>query len=132
MTTQHWDQALAESRASGKPLMLFFTGSDWCKWCIRLEQEVLDTPEFAAWSRDHVVVVEVDFPREAPLAGDQRVLNETLRRQYEGSMRGFPSVLFTDSDGNLIGKLGYEPGGATPWIAKAEAIIGTPVTPAAP
>ena len=51
-------KAMAISNETKKPLLLFFTGSDWCGWCIRLQKEVLKTPEFASWAKQNVVLVE--------------------------------------------------------------------------
>jgi protein disulfide-isomerase len=60
------NKALEISKKSQKPLFLFFTGSDWCGWCIRLQKEVFKTPEFAKWAKDNVILVELDFPRSTP------------------------------------------------------------------
>ena len=50
-----------------KPIMLFFTGSDWCGWCKKLVREVYDKPEFKKWAEKNVVLVEIDFPRKSKL-----------------------------------------------------------------
>jgi thioredoxin-related protein len=60
------DVAMKISKKTKKPMLLFFTGSDWCGWCIRLQKEVLQTPEFAKWAKKNVVLVELDFPRKTP------------------------------------------------------------------
>ena len=59
------NKAMEVSKKSKKPMLMFFTGSDWCGWCIRLQKEVLKTPEFAAWAKENVVLVELDFPRKS-------------------------------------------------------------------
>lgn len=41
-------EAIDLAKKEDKPLFLFFTGSDWCGWCIRLQKEVFKTPEFEA------------------------------------------------------------------------------------
>ena len=63
--TWHTDLSKATdiSIKENKSLFLFFTGSDWCGWCIRLQKEVFKTPEFIKWAKDNVVLVELDFPR---------------------------------------------------------------------
>ena len=60
------NKAIKVSNKTKKPMLLFFTGSDWCGWCIRLQKEVLKTPEFATWAKENVVLVELDFPRRTP------------------------------------------------------------------
>ena len=65
-----------------KPLLLFFTGSDWCGWCIRLQNEVLKTPEFSTWAKENVVLVEVDFPRRSPQQPEIQSQNAQLQQLF--------------------------------------------------
>ncbi len=120
-----YEEAVSRSNETGKPLLLLFTGSDWCTWCMRLDEEVFQTPEFEQWATDHVVMVEVDFPQSDTMPGDQKVLNETLKQQYDDHISGFPTVVFVTPDGDVIGKLGYEKGGAKAWTRKAEELLAT-------
>ena len=77
------NKAVALSNKLKKPMLLFFTGSDWCGWCIRRQKEVLKTPEFEAWAKKKVVLVELDFPRRTPqLPEIQKTV--LLLRDYEG------------------------------------------------
>ena len=62
---QSFDEAVSQSEISGKPIMLVFSGSDWCSYCQLLEHEVLRTPEFESWSNDNVIKIMVDFPQYA-------------------------------------------------------------------
>src|SRR5258708_33083688 len=62
--------AQATAKAENKVVLLNFTGSDWCGWCIRLRSEVFSQPEFDAYSNDHLVLVEADFPRRKALPAD--------------------------------------------------------------
>ena len=57
------NEASAIAKKENKPMMLFFTGSDWCGWCVRLQNEVFRTPEFEKWAKENVVLVELDFPK---------------------------------------------------------------------
>ena len=52
---------------SNKPILMFFTGSDWCGWCIRLQKAVFLKPEFKKWANKNVILVELDFPRRTPM-----------------------------------------------------------------
>ena len=56
-------KAQAKAKAENKLIMLDFTGSDWCGWCIKLNKEVFSKPDFAEFARKNLVAVEVDFPR---------------------------------------------------------------------
>ncbi|MDA0767040.1 MAG: thioredoxin family protein [Verrucomicrobia bacterium] len=33
-----WDAAKAQAKKENKPILINFTGTDWCGWCIRLEK----------------------------------------------------------------------------------------------
>ena len=128
--TWHTDmnKASAVSIKEQKPLFLFFTGSDWCGWCIRLQKEVFKTPEFATWAKDNVVLVELDFPRRTPMADELKKQNNELQQVF--GVRGYPTVWFakpTVKDGktNLeqLGNTGYVAGGPSAWLVGANQII---------
>ena len=70
------NKAMKISKKEKKPLMLFFTGSDWCGWCIKLQKEVFFTPKFEKWAKDNVVLVELDFPEER---SSQKNLSNKMR-----------------------------------------------------
>ena len=61
-------RAQARAKAEGKAVLLNFTGSDWCGWCIKLRRDVFLKPDFEAYARTNLVLVEVDFPKRKPLA----------------------------------------------------------------
>jgi len=111
-----------------KKMMLFFTGSDWCGWCVRLQKEVFKTADFEKWS-DDVVLVELDFPRRT--AQDEKIKAQNRQLQSIFKVRGYPSVHFVipekTADGktnlNNLGKTGYVKGGPAKWIAVANNII---------
>jgi len=117
------------SMKTKKPLLLFFTGSDWCGWCIRLQNEVLKTPEFAAWAKQNVVLVELDFPRRTPQQPEIQQQNAELQQIFE--VRGYPTIWFsnpTKVDGKInlgkLGSTGYVAGGPSKWLEGANQILG--------
>jgi thioredoxin-related protein len=121
-------KAMEVSNQTQKPLLLFFTGSDWCGWCIRLQKEVLKTPEFAAWAKDNVVLVELDYPRRTPQTPEIKVQNNELQQAF--AIQGFPTIYFakgTNKDGKVnfegLGKTGYVAGGPVAWLAVADEIL---------
>src|SRR4051812_4548295 len=64
---------------TGKPLFAFFTGSDWCGWCRKLNADVFDKPGFKAWAKKNVVLLEVDFPRRKQLPQELAEQNAGLQ-----------------------------------------------------
>ena len=129
--TWHTDVSKAADIAikEKKPLLLFFTGSDWCGWCIRLQKEVLKTTEFAKWATENVVLVELDFPRNTPQDANLKAQNQQLMQMLQ--VRGFPTLYFvtptktTDNKVNLnnFGSQGYIAGGPTVWLESANQIM---------
>jgi thioredoxin-related protein len=129
--TWHTDMSKATdiSIKENKPMFLFFTGSDWCGWCIRLQKEVFKTPEFVKWAKDNVVLVELDFPRKNNQTDAVKQQNAQLQQQLQ--VRGYPTVWFvsayktTDAKVSLsaLGSTGYVAGGPKVWIDGANQII---------
>ena len=123
------DKAITISKEENKPLFLFFTGSDWCGWCIRLQKEVFTTPEFKAWAKEKVILVELDFPRKTPQI--ETIKNQNMQLQQFFAVRGYPTVWFAKGgepiDGKTsfeqLGSTGYVAGGPTTWLAGADKII---------
>ena len=131
--TWHEDinKAIKVSEKTGKPMLLFFTGSDWCGWCIRLQKEVFLTPEFAQWAEENVVLVDLDFPRRKEQ--DPKIKEQNQKLQQEFQVMGYPTVHFVTplkKDNNSysfipIGKSGYMKGGPSVWCADASAQLST-------
>ena len=128
--TWHTDmnKATEISKKTKKPLLLFFTGSDWCGWCIRLQKEVLKTPEFAKWAKDNVVLVELDFPRRTPQSPE--IVKQNAELQQTFGVRGYPTVWLVNpikKDGKTsleqLGSTGYVAGGPSAWLAVADKIL---------
>lgn len=113
-------QAQAEAKAGRKLLLLNFTGSDWCIWCIKLEREVFSQPEFQDYAKDKLVLMTVDFPRAKPLSAEVRKQNEELAQKY--SIEGFPTIVVLNGDGKQVGELGYVPGGATAFVSELKKV----------
>ncbi len=124
--SQWFEDKLADAQAKAKelkrPLLVDFTGSDWCGFCIKLDKEVFSTKEFGEWAKDNVVLLKLDFPRKAQ---DAEVKKQNKEMQAKYGVRGFPTVLFLDPEGKELGRIGgYAPGsGAEKWIGRAKGIV---------
>ncbi len=109
-------------------MLLFFTGSDWCGWCIRLQKEVFATPEFVKWANDNVILVELDFPKQKMLSPDLQNQNAQLQQVFQ--VQGYPTVFIANAVINggkvsfqSLGKTGYLAGGPIPWLESANTIL---------
>ena len=111
-------KAQAQAKAENKLVMMDFTGSDWCGWCIKLNKEVFSQPEFGEYAKKNLVAVEVDFPNKKKLSPAQKSANVALAKKY--GIRGYPTIIVLNSAGQKIGELGYMKGGPKAFIAALE------------
>lgn len=119
-----YKQALAKAKAEKKDVLLDFTGSDWCRYCIVLNREVFSRAEFIKYAPQKFILVEVDFPRgESDLSPATRKQNDQLQDKF--GVDGFPTIVLADSEGRAYAKTGYEPGGAVAYIKHLEALRKT-------
>jgi thioredoxin-related protein len=84
------NQAYDISNKAQKPIFAFFTGSDWCVWCHRLEHNVFEKPGFKEWARKNVVLLELDFPRKKKLP--EKLANQNNGLQQFFKIQGYPTV----------------------------------------
>lgn len=115
--------ALATAKREKKIVLMDFTGSDWCGWCIKLRREVFDTPEFSRYAEDNLILLEVDFPQRKSQSEEVRRQNQDLMRQF--NVEGFPTIIVLNADGKPIGQTGYVAGGAQRFIENINSIIKT-------
>ncbi len=112
-------KAEAKAKAENKIVLVDFTGSDWCGWCIKFKKEVLDTAEFQEYAAKNVVLVELDYPHKKVQADDLKKANAALKTQF--NVHGFPTLLVLDKNGKEIGRqVGYSKGGPQAFITKLE------------
>lgn len=112
----NYEDAMKQAKLNSKPVVLFFTGSDWCTWCNKLDQEVFDAPDFATAVGDQLLFVKLDFPLYSPQDPQLKAQNKQLQQQY--SVRSFPTVIVLDPQQNKqIGTTGYRAGGAKAFAA---------------
>ncbi len=104
---QDFETAAQTALLEQKPIILFFTGSDWCGWCQKLKREVLDTEDFARRVDGKFIFVELDFPRYKTLPVVQERQNRSLLRRYQ--VRGFPTIIVLGADQEIVAKTGYLP-----------------------
>jgi thioredoxin-related protein len=96
-------QAKADAAKASKPILLNFSGSDWCAPCIKMKRDVFEQPAFADYANLHLVLVQADFPRtkKKQLAPELKASNEKLAEQYNPQGK-FPFTLLLDADGKVL------------------------------
>lgn len=109
----NYEEAVNQSKEKSKPMILFFTGSDWCTWCNKLEEEALNTPDFADQANDKYIFVKLDYPMQKKLSTALIEQNKQLQEKFD--IRSFPTVILLDANQQQIGITGYRPGGGKPY-----------------
>ncbi len=136
-------KVIEQAEKENKPIMVNFTGSDWCGWCKKLDKDVFQTNEFKKWAKENVILLEIDNPRRTTLAKiyglseeeGKNLKNQNDYFQNQFQVRGFPTIwIFSVSkteDGkfsinaslsNQWQRMGYMQS-STAFISKAESII---------
>lgn len=118
--TQDFEAAKARAAKEGKDLLIDFTGSDWCGWCVKLKKEVFDTESFLAEAPKHFVLVELDFPRKTEQ--DPKIKEQNQKLMQEFGVKGFPSIFLASADGTPYARTGYQPGGPKPYLESLAAL----------
>ena len=114
-----YKKAQEEAKANDKLLLLNFTGSDWCGWCIKIDKDIFSQPQFRDYARNNLVLVELDFPRRKAQSAEIKKQNLQLAQQYE--VLGFPTIVVLNSNGQKLWQFdGYFPGGPEAFIAQLQ------------
>jgi thiol-disulfide isomerase/thioredoxin len=118
------DAAKAQGVKENKPVLVDFTGSDWCPPCKSLHKVVFESPEFAA-AASLYVLVELDFPRNKPQTPELKAKNREWQQKY--AVSSFPTILLLDAkSGEVFGRVGGFGGQtAKEYLAKLAAFKNT-------
>lgn len=119
---EDYDLALQTASNEEKIVLINFTGSDWCGWCKKLVAEVFSKPEFANYANKNLVLLMLDFPsnfKELPA----NVQKERQQLQEKYKVRGYPTILLTNAQGEVIAQTGYQAGGAEKYVEHLAELI---------
>jgi thiol-disulfide isomerase/thioredoxin len=112
-------QALNQARSDNKLVLLDFTGSDWCPWCIKFDHDVLSTDAFTSYAKANLELVKLDFPRHTEQDAALKQANEALSQRF--NVNGFPTYILLNPSGKELGRqVGYAEGGPSVFIAELE------------
>jgi protein disulfide-isomerase len=121
----NYEKSLAEAKAAKKMVLLDFTGSDWCGYCIKLDDEVFSKSAFKKFAKDNLVLVILDFPHSTPLSKKLKAQNDALGAKFKVS--GYPTIVLLDSEGKEAARwVGYD----AELLSKLKEKVGTPKTAA--
>lgn len=114
---EDFDEAVKLAKAEKKDLLVDFTGSDWCGWCIRLHEEVFQHESFYSEAEKNFVLVALDFPRDQAIKDKVPNPKRNAELQELYGIQGFPTVLLITADGDVFGRTGYQEGGPEKYVA---------------
>ncbi|MFY9984750.1 MAG: thioredoxin family protein [Chthoniobacterales bacterium] len=108
-------QASQQAAQQHKYMLLDFTGSDWCPWCIKMDKEVFSQSQFSDFALKNLILVKLDFPRKTAQSPAEKNQNTDLAKKY--GIEGFPTYILLDPNGKEVRRqVGYLQGGATAFI----------------
>ena len=105
-STQDYAAGLKYAKEKNLPVMLDFTGSDWCYWCLLMNENVFSKTEWKDYITNSIVHISIDFPQdESIVSEDFKLRNSQLQMMY--GVRGYPTyVILNSSDLKVLGTLG--------------------------
>lgn len=119
-----FEQAKQLAEPAGKYVLLYFSGSDWCKPCIQLNENILTTETFSEYAKGIFVPVKLDFPkmRKNRLSKKKTTYNEDLAEKYNPN-GVFPLLVFLDNNDKMIGFTGYTDVSPRTYVGMIERIL---------
>ena len=116
-----YSEGLAIAKKTGKPMLVDFTGKDWCGPCMELKKNVFDTDTFKRWADKNVVLIELDFP---PQNSTRQTPEENIQFARQYRIQGYPTVLFISPDEQVLGRTGYgQREDAVSWIKRVKQFV---------
>ena len=131
-----WSEDFAAAQKTAekekKLILLAFSGSDWCGWCVKMDKEVYSDKKFIQKAKDKFILVMIDSPQNKDILTKlaQRQ-NPELTKKY--SVRGFPCSIVVKPNGDEVKRFGgYQRGGPEAFLEKLEEVAKSEETSAAP
>lgn len=119
--TANLEKAIETAKAENKAVLVNFTGSDWCKWCFKLSDEVFSQDDFKEYADENLILVKLDFPRSISQSSETKAYNQSLAQKY--GVQGFPTILIFNSQGKPVAKTGYQAGGAANYVNHIQSFL---------
>lgn len=98
-----FDKAIKKAKKENKPVLVYFTGSDWCPPCKKIDKELFHAEKFQAFSDKNLILYKADFPRNRDLVSSEtRASNKGLKSKY--GVSAFPSMVVVNANGTVLGE----------------------------
>ncbi len=99
------DKAQEQAKETGLPILVLFTGTSWCPYCIKLEKAVFSESAFETFANQNLVLLKLEF---GPGGTAESKKDETLQKEF--GVKGFPTYFLTDAAGTKLAQGGYHDG----------------------
>lgn len=116
-----FEKATAKAKEENKHVLIDFSGSDWCGWCIKLDKEVFSKKAFKDYAKDNLVLLLVDWPQSTTDSKEVQAKSKPIMKKY--GIQSFPTVLILSPDGKTLAKTGYQDGGAEAYVEHIKKLI---------
>lgn len=91
----NYQQALALAVEKDLPVLVYFSGSDWCNYCIRLDKKILTKEKFQQYAQTQLILVNLDCPAEKELPAELKTQNTSLAKRF--GIKSFPFLVLVDA-----------------------------------
>jgi len=119
--SEDWVSVTTLAQETQKPILINFTGSDWCVWCKRLDKEVFSQKTFQQYAQDNLILFKADFPSKIPQSKEIKDQNASLQKKYK--IKGYPTIMLVNAEGEVIARTGYQKGGASAYVRHLESLL---------
>jgi len=112
--------AKEEAKKAGKLILMAFSGSDWCGWCVKMEKEIYSDKKFISKAKQKFVLVMIDSPRNKEILSKlAQKQNPDLVKKY--NIHGYPSTIIARPSGEVVRQFGgYQRGGVDAFLEKLD------------
>ncbi len=118
-----YQAAKKQAKEENKPILINFTGTDWCGWCIKIEKEIFSKEEFKTYAKENLILMEVDFPEKKKQNDEVKAQNKKLDKEFK--IEGYPTIFLIDAEGKKLSEdIGYREGGPQAYVDHLKELLG--------
>lgn len=98
-----WDEAKKIATEKNINILIEFTGSTWCKPCIKMEKEVINSKEFEDFYKDKFLMFVLDLEMPINMNSQNYLYFNKFKQKY--SVHIYPTYILVDKNGKEIKRI---------------------------
>lgn len=120
--SEDFEAAKKEAESKRKLILLAFSGSDWCGWCVKMEKDIYSDKKFISNAKKKFLLLMIDNPSNKEILSDlAKKQNRKLTDRY--NVRGFPTTIVTDAKGEVLKRFGgYRRDGVEAFLSELDKV----------